>query len=116
MSTAKERLGSRHVTEEFCARLQMETSLLSPAKDGQRWWAATGSQRRVWLAVLLVSGICFAHSLISALPPPPDHVAVGYGPRLSVMLSLDTDNTTTLVLVHGFSLHPLSFSGAKARF
>lgn len=71
MSTAKERLGSRHVTEEFCARLQMEMSLLSPAKDGQRWWAATGSQRRVWLAVLLVSGICFAHSLISALPPPP---------------------------------------------
>lgn len=69
VSIAKERLGSRRVTEELCARLQMEMSLLSPAKDGQRWWAATGSQRRVWLAVLLVSGICFVHSLISALPP-----------------------------------------------
>lgn len=47
------------------------------------------------LAVLLVSGICSAHSLSSALPPPPpEHVAVVDGPRLSVMLSLDTDNNT----------------------
>lgn len=72
------------MTEGFCARLQMEMSLLSPAKDGQTWWAAAGSQRRVWLSSWSRgSQLC-----------PPEHVAVVDGPRLSVMLSLDTDNNT----------------------
>lgn len=61
---SKERLGGGHVTGEFCARLQREMSPLSEAKDGQRRWVATGSWKK---ASPLVSGISFAHSLISAL-------------------------------------------------
>lgn len=90
-----------------------------PSVTSQRWPEMVGSH---WEPEKGLAGcpfglgdlLCPFSDFSSA--PPPDHVAVGYGPRLSVMLSLDTDNTTTLVLVHGFSLHPLSFSGAKARF
>lgn len=64
VSISKERLGGRHVTGGFCARLQKEISLLSPAKDGQKWWVTTGSQKK---AIPLVLGMGFAHALISAL-------------------------------------------------
>lgn len=91
-----------------------------PSVTSQRWPEMVGSH---WEPEKGLAGCPFGlgdllcpFSDFSSAPTTPDHVAVGYGPRLSVMLSLDTDNTTTLVLVHGFSLHPLSFSGAKARF
>lgn len=103
VSISKERLGGRHVMGEFCARPQIEMSLLSPAKDGQRWWAAIGSQKK-GQATCLVSGRSALPILWSQLclphPQLPKHMAVFH------------DRQTT---GHGFSLHPPSFSGAIVR-